>query len=195
MGGLMVQEYAGDPFPSQWHHAGARISLSCRDEIDRTAMAASPSRLEGWVGGRWLMLAAEMAGLADGRRRSSPDPVSAGQARPPHLASGRIDLEQTRAVLDAAIAERITLLDTADRYGGTRSEEFLCTLLRGRPGRWQSAAIAGSRLGRPGPPTADRHAHARRRRRISPLRPGLHHRYLAPVGHGRTQPGHRDRRV
>jgi anti-sigma regulatory factor (Ser/Thr protein kinase) len=83
----MVQEYAGDPFPSQWHHAGARIALSCRDEIDRTAMAASLSRLEGWVGGRWLMLAAEMAGLADGSRRPSPDPVSAGQARLPRIAT------------------------------------------------------------------------------------------------------------
>jgi hypothetical protein len=86
MGGLMVQEYAGDPFPGQWHHAGAR-AFSGRGELDRTAVADPPSRLEGRAGGRWLMLAAEMAGLADGSRPPSPDPVPAGRARLPRIAT------------------------------------------------------------------------------------------------------------
>ena len=37
----------------------------------------------------------------------------------------RIDAAQTEAVVDAAIEAGITLFDTADVYGGTKSEEFL----------------------------------------------------------------------
>jgi aryl-alcohol dehydrogenase-like predicted oxidoreductase len=37
----------------------------------------------------------------------------------------RIDAAQTQAVVDAAIEAGITLFDTADIYGGTKSEEFL----------------------------------------------------------------------
>ena len=37
----------------------------------------------------------------------------------------RIDQAQTKAVVDAAIDAGITLFDTADIYGGTKSEEFL----------------------------------------------------------------------
>ena len=87
MGVLMIQEFAGDGFPGQWHHAGARTFSSCPEEIDRTAMAARPARMEGWAGRRWLMLAAEMAGLANGSWRPSPDPVSAGRPRMPRIAT------------------------------------------------------------------------------------------------------------
>lgn len=45
---------------------------------------------------------------------------------------GRIDEAPTRAVVDAALEAGITLLDTADIYGGTRSEEFLGSILNGR---------------------------------------------------------------
>src|SRR6266550_18727 len=38
---------------------------------------------------------------------------------------GRIDEAATKAVVDAAFDAGITLFDTADIYGGTRSEEFL----------------------------------------------------------------------
>ncbi|HVF32791.1 MAG TPA: aldo/keto reductase, partial [Acidimicrobiales bacterium] len=37
----------------------------------------------------------------------------------------RIDLDRTQAVVDAALDAGITLFDTADVYGGTKSEEFL----------------------------------------------------------------------
>ena len=87
MGVLMIQEHAGDGFPSQWHHAADRTLSSCREEIDRTAMAAHPSRTQGWACCRWLMLAAEMAGLANGGWRPSPDPVSAGRPRMPRIAT------------------------------------------------------------------------------------------------------------
>ncbi len=45
----------------------------------------------------------------------------------------RVDLEATRAVVDAALAEGVTFLDTADIYGGSgASEELLGQVLEGR---------------------------------------------------------------
>jgi len=44
----------------------------------------------------------------------------------------RVDLEGTRAVVDAALAEGITFFDTADIYGRGQSEEFLGQVLEGR---------------------------------------------------------------
>ena len=44
----------------------------------------------------------------------------------------RLDLEGTRAVVEAALAEGITFLDTADIYGGGNSERFLGEILKGR---------------------------------------------------------------
>src|SRR5258708_20764264 len=87
MGVLMIQEWAGDGFPGQWQHAGARTSSLCRDEIDRTAVAAHPSDLAGSTGCRWLMLAAEMAGVASDSWRPSPDPAPTRLACPPRLAA------------------------------------------------------------------------------------------------------------
>ena len=46
---------------------------------------------------------------------------------------GRVDLDGTRAVLDAAIDEGINLFDTADVYGGRgASEELMGTALKGK---------------------------------------------------------------
>ena len=45
---------------------------------------------------------------------------------------GRLDLEQTRAVVEAALDAGITFLDTADIYGGNDSERFLGEILAGR---------------------------------------------------------------
>ena len=44
----------------------------------------------------------------------------------------RLDLEGTRAVVEAALAEGITFFDTADIYGGGKSEQFLGEILDGR---------------------------------------------------------------
>ena len=44
----------------------------------------------------------------------------------------RLDLEGTPAVVEAALAEGITFLDTADIYGGGNSERFLGEILKGR---------------------------------------------------------------
>ena len=55
----------------------------CRTEMDRAVMAADPSQPAGGTGSRWLMPAAEMAGLASGGWRSPPDPARTGWACPP----------------------------------------------------------------------------------------------------------------
>jgi aryl-alcohol dehydrogenase-like predicted oxidoreductase len=44
----------------------------------------------------------------------------------------RVDLERTREVVEAALAEGITFLDTADVYGDGESERFLGEILEGR---------------------------------------------------------------
>jgi aryl-alcohol dehydrogenase-like predicted oxidoreductase len=48
---------------------------------------------------------------------------------------GRIDKEQARAVVDAALEAGVTFFDTAHSYGDGRSEEFLGELLEGRRDR------------------------------------------------------------
>jgi aryl-alcohol dehydrogenase-like predicted oxidoreductase len=45
---------------------------------------------------------------------------------------GRLDVAGTRRVVDAAIEAGITLLDTADMYGQSKSESFLGEVLEGR---------------------------------------------------------------
>src|SRR5256885_2573732 len=44
----------------------------------------------------------------------------------------RLDLDGTRAVVEAALADGINFLDTADIYGGNDSERFLGEGLQGR---------------------------------------------------------------
>jgi aryl-alcohol dehydrogenase-like predicted oxidoreductase len=44
----------------------------------------------------------------------------------------QLDLDQAREVVDAALESGITLIDTADAYGGGRSEEILGRVLQGR---------------------------------------------------------------
>jgi aryl-alcohol dehydrogenase-like predicted oxidoreductase len=58
---------------------------------------------------------------------------------------GRIDEAASRAVVDAALDAGITLFDTADIYGATRSEEFLGRALRGRRDR----ALIATKFGGP----------------------------------------------
>jgi aryl-alcohol dehydrogenase-like predicted oxidoreductase len=61
---------------------------------------------------------------------------------------GRVDLEGTRAVVDAALEEGITLFDTADIYGnGGGSEELLGEVLEGRRERVLVATKFGGDMG------------------------------------------------
>lgn len=59
----------------------------CLTEIDRAVMAARPPQPADSTGSRWLMLAAEMAGLAGGSWRSPPDPALAEWVGPPRIAT------------------------------------------------------------------------------------------------------------
>jgi aryl-alcohol dehydrogenase-like predicted oxidoreductase len=58
---------------------------------------------------------------------------------------GRVDLEGTRAVVDAALECGITLLDTADIYSQGTSEEFLGEVLQGRRDR----VVLATKFGKP----------------------------------------------
>src|SRR5919202_2065167 len=60
---------------------------------------------------------------------------------------GRVDLEGTRAVVEAAMDAGVTLFDTADTYGDGRSEEFLGELLKGRRDRVVLATKFGHQEG------------------------------------------------
>jgi aryl-alcohol dehydrogenase-like predicted oxidoreductase len=60
----------------------------------------------------------------------------------------RLNVDQTRAVVDAAIEAGITLLDTAETYGGAgRSEEILGEVLAGRRDQVVLATKFGSQAG------------------------------------------------
>ncbi len=58
---------------------------------------------------------------------------------------GRIDEMASRAVVDAALDAGITLFDTADIYGATKSEEFLGRALQGR----RDHALIATKFGGP----------------------------------------------
>jgi aryl-alcohol dehydrogenase-like predicted oxidoreductase len=59
----------------------------------------------------------------------------------------RIGLDESRLVVDAAAEEGITLLDTADVYGATESEQFLGEILVGRRARF----VVVTKFGHPVP--------------------------------------------
>ena len=61
---------------------------------------------------------------------------------------GRIDEDATRAVVTAALDAGITLFDTADIYGETRSEEYLGRALGSR----RDEAIVATKFGGPTKP-------------------------------------------
>jgi aryl-alcohol dehydrogenase-like predicted oxidoreductase len=59
---------------------------------------------------------------------------------------GRSDLEQTRAVIEAALDEGITLFDTADIYSQGKSESYIGEVLEGRRDRVVLATKFGSEM-------------------------------------------------
>jgi hypothetical protein len=104
LGVRMIRKTAGDVFPGQWQHAGARALSPCPDEIDR-APAVPPARLPGRTGSHWLMLAAEMAGLTSGNLWPAPDP-GLGRASVPRVATRTLgaDTGSVRAARNFTIA-------------------------------------------------------------------------------------------
>jgi aryl-alcohol dehydrogenase-like predicted oxidoreductase len=70
---------------------------------------------------------------------------------------GRCDLEQTRAVIEAALDEGITLFDTADIYSQGKSESYIGEVLEGRRDRVVLATKFGSEMkDAPGVPPGSR---------------------------------------
>jgi aryl-alcohol dehydrogenase-like predicted oxidoreductase len=59
----------------------------------------------------------------------------------------RIDLDSTRAVVDAALDEGVTFFDTANTYGRGQSEEFLGDVLEGRRDQVTLATKFGMDMG------------------------------------------------
>jgi aryl-alcohol dehydrogenase-like predicted oxidoreductase len=57
----------------------------------------------------------------------------------------RLDLNATSAVVNAALDEGINFFDTADVYGGTKSEEFL----GGALGRHRDDVVIATKFGAP----------------------------------------------
>jgi aryl-alcohol dehydrogenase-like predicted oxidoreductase len=57
----------------------------------------------------------------------------------------RCDLEQSRAVIEAALDEGVTLIDTADIYSQGASEEYIGESLAGRPDR----VVIATKFGKP----------------------------------------------
>ena len=64
---------------------------------------------------------------------------------------GRLDQEGTARVLDAALDHGVTFWDTADLYGGTKSEEFMGNLIKDRRDR----IVLATKFGHPSGPTPD----------------------------------------
>jgi aryl-alcohol dehydrogenase-like predicted oxidoreductase len=62
---------------------------------------------------------------------------------------GRLDQEGTARVIDAALDHGVTFFDTADLYGGTKSEEFMGNLIRDR----RSRIVLATKFGHPSGPT------------------------------------------
>ena len=157
MGVLMIPERAGDPFPGRWQQTGARACFPCRDETDQTAMTAHRSHLEDLTGCRWLMLAAEMAGLMSDSRRPSPGPAAAGWARLPRITMRPLGAEpgSVRAARDFTVAT-LRLWGTAERSQDIAivvSELLTNALRHARPGSGESWPRQPIRLGllQPGP--------------------------------------------
>jgi hypothetical protein len=93
----------------------------CRTEIDRAVTAAHPA---GSTGCRWLMPAAEMAGLAGGSWRPSPEPAAVGWACPPRMATRALGAQagSVRAARDFTVA-------TLRRWGTAHSSQDIAIVV------------------------------------------------------------------
>ena len=96
----------------------------CRTEVDRAVMAAHPPQPAGGTGCRWLLLAAEMAGLAAGSWRPPPEPAAMGWACPPRIATRALGAQagSVRAARDFTVA-------TLRRWGTAHSSQDIAIVV------------------------------------------------------------------
>lgn len=64
---------------------------------------------------------------------------------------GRLDQEGTARVIDAAIDHGVTFFDTAELYGGTKSEEFMGNVIKDRRGK----IVLATKFGHPAGPRTE----------------------------------------
>jgi Histidine kinase-like ATPase domain len=120
-------------------------------------MVAQRSYLESGTGCRWLMPTAEMAGLASGRWRPSPDPALAGWACSPRFATRALgpDPGSVRAARDftVAILRRRGIAERGPNIAIVVSELLTNALRHALPGPGDTRAGRPVRLGllQPGP--------------------------------------------
>ena len=93
----------------------------CRAEVDRAVMASQPA---GGTGCRWLLLAAEMAGLAGGSWRSPPDPARTGWGCPPRIATRALG-----AQAGSVRAARYFTVATLRRWGTAHSSQDIAIVV------------------------------------------------------------------
>ena len=102
----------------------------------------------------------------------------------------RIDREQTEAVVRAALDAGVNLFDTADVYGGTRSEEYLGRALAGRRDEAIIATKFGAQIDEDHKGASAAYIRERRRGQPAPAR----HRSHRPLPAARARQHGADRR-
>jgi hypothetical protein len=113
--------------------------------------AAYPALLEARIGARWLMLAAEMAGLTSGSWPSSPNPASTSPATLPRVATRTLgpDTGSVRTARDFTIVtlQRWGIAERSQDIAIVVSELLTNALRHAVPGSGDSRLIRPIRLG------------------------------------------------
>lgn len=120
----MIQDRAGEALPATGSTQVHLPALACPGEIDRTAVASRASHPAGGTGGGWLILAAEMAGLASSSGRLPPEPAPTGWACLPRIATCApgAGAGSVRAARDFAVA-------TLHRWGVAERSHDIATVV------------------------------------------------------------------
>jgi anti-sigma regulatory factor (Ser/Thr protein kinase) len=144
------------PGPGRLEHSGTGLQVHVpavpgHDETDRTTLAAYPSHLADGSGYRWLMLAAEMVGLASSAGRPSPDPAPVGWGGLPRIATYTSGggAGSVRAARDFTVAtlRRWSAADRSYDIAIVVSELLTNALRHARPGSGDGRALRSIRLG------------------------------------------------
>jgi anti-sigma regulatory factor (Ser/Thr protein kinase) len=147
----MIQDRGGEALPV---HVGLQVHVPAGpglDETERTMLAAHRSDLADGSGCRWLMLAAEMVGLAGGAGRPSPDLAPAGWASLPRVATHTSGggAGSVRAARDFTVAtlHRWSAADRSYDIAIVVSELLTNALRHARPGSGAGRPRRSIRLG------------------------------------------------
>jgi anti-sigma regulatory factor (Ser/Thr protein kinase) len=144
------------PGPGRLEQSGTGLQVHApampdHDEADRTTLAAHPSHLADGGGYRWLMLAAEMVGLASSAGRPSPDPAPVGWGGLPRIATYTSGggARSVRAARDFTVAtlHRWSAADRSYDIAIVVSELLTNALRHARPGSGDGRPLRSIRLG------------------------------------------------